>query len=258
MHTEGLKKKEEKQMNDNSLRVSSGLMLRRWTAFGLAIFGMAALTTLTAFPAIVGFMPFWLTGNGEIGRLITYQVLTLVMTVVIAIITARLIPDAFGRYFRVGDLAAPAGPVRVLGIRAGDTWRQIGARFMVIIASVTAAVVLLPAVAGDGFSLGLPYVALALCLAASNAFVEEYLTRFQIVASLRGTMSPGRIAIVSGALFGSAHYLGTPGGPVGVVLAGFLGWLLAKSVLETRGIGWAWFIHFVLDVIIFVAILGSL
>jgi membrane protease YdiL (CAAX protease family) len=169
-----------------------------------------------------------------------------------------LIPDAFGRYFRVGDLAAPAGPVRVLGIRAGDTWRQIGARFMVIIATVTAAVILLPAVAGDGFSLGLPYVALALCLAASNAFVEEYLTRFQIVASLRGTMSPGRIAIVSGALFGSAHYLGTPGGPVGVVLAGFLGWLLAKSVLETRGIGWAWFIHFVLDVIIFVAILGSL
>jgi len=245
-------------MNNNSLRVSSGLMLRRWTAFGLAIFGMAALTTLAAFPAIVGFTPFWLTGNGEIDRLITYQVLTLVMTVVIAIITARLIPDAFGRYFRVGDLAAPAGPVRVLGIRAGDTWRQIGARFMVIIATVTAAVILLPAVAGDGFSLGLPYVALALCLAASNAFVEEYLTRFQIVASLRGTMSPGRIAIVSGALFGSAHYLGTPGGPVGVVLAGFLGWLLAKSVLETRGIGWAWFIHFVLDVIIFVAILGSL
>jgi hypothetical protein len=45
---------------------------------------------------------------------------------------------------------------------------------------------------------------------------------------------------------------------VGVVLAGFLGWFLAKSVLETRGIGLAWFIHFVLDVIIFVAILGSL
>jgi hypothetical protein len=71
-------------------------------------------------------------------------------------------------------------------------------------------------------------------------------------------MSPGRIAIVSGALFGSAHYLGTPGGPSGCLLAGFLGWLLAKSVLETQGIGWAWFIHFVLDVIIFVAILGSL
>jgi uncharacterized protein len=34
-------------------------------------------------------------------------------------------------------------------------------------------------------------------------------------------------------------------------LAGFLGWLLAKSIVETRGIFWAWFIHFLQDVIIF-------
>ena len=245
-------------MNGNSLSVPSGLMFRQWTAFGLALFGLDALISLTAFPVAVGFTPLELTGNGEIDRLITYQVLTLVMTVVIAIITVRLIPDAFGRYFRGGNLAAPAEPVRVLGIRASDTWRQIGARFMVIIAVVTAAVVLLPAVAGDGFSLGLPSVALALGLAASNAFVEEYLIRFQIVASLAGIMSPDHTAIISGALFGSAHYFGTPGGPVGVVLAGFLGWFLAKSVVETRGIGLAWSVHFILDVIIFVAILGGL
>lgn len=33
----------------------------------------------------------------------------------------------------------------------------------------------------------------------------------------------------------------------GVVLAWFLGWILAKSMLETRGLAWAWFIHFVQD-----------
>jgi hypothetical protein len=32
-----------------------------------------------------------------------------------------------------------------------------------------------------------------------------------------------------------------------VVLAWFLGWILAKSMLETRGLAWAWFIHFVQD-----------
>ena len=69
---------------------------------------------------------------------------------------------------------------------------------------------------------------------------------------------PAATAVISGAPFGSAHHFGTPGGPVGVVLAGFLGWFLAKSVVETRGIGLAWSVHFVLDVIIFVAILGGL
>jgi hypothetical protein len=29
-----------------------------------------------------------------------------------------------------------------------------------------------------------------------------------------------------------------------------LGWLLARSVMDTRGMGWAWFIHFLQDVVI--------
>ena len=36
------------------------------------------------------------------------------------------------------------------------------------------------------------------------------------------------------------------------------GWFLAKAVLETGGLGWAWFVHFVQDVIILIAILGAL
>jgi len=31
----------------------------------------------------------------------------------------------------------------------------------------------------------------------------------------------------------------------------FLGWLLAKSIAETEGMFWAWFIHFLQDLIIF-------
>jgi hypothetical protein len=36
-------------------------------------------------------------------------------------------------------------------------------------------------------------------------------------------------------------------------MAGLLGWLLAKSVLETNGIFWAWCIHFLQDIVIFSA-----
>jgi hypothetical protein len=53
------------------------------------------------------------------------------------------------------------------------------------------------------------------------------------------------------AYFGILHFYGVPYGYVGVFLAGFLGWLLAKSMLETRGLFWAWFIHFWQDVWIF-------
>lgn len=35
------------------------------------------------------------------------------------------------------------------------------------------------------------------------------------------------------------------------LLAGVLGYVLAKSVLETQGFFWAWIIHFFQDVVIF-------
>lgn len=55
----------------------------------------------------------------------------------------------------------------------------------------------------------------------------------------------------SALIFGSVHWFGIPGGPVGAVMAGFLGWLLARSIQDTRGIGWAWIVHFCQDVLIF-------
>ena len=69
-------------------------------------------------------------------------------------------------------------------------------------------------------------------------------------------LSDRAIAMLSGALFGSIHFFGIPGGVTGVIVAVFLGWLLCKSILETKGIFWAWFIHFLQDVIIFSALLS--
>lgn len=52
-------------------------------------------------------------------------------------------------------------------------------------------------------------------------------------------------------LFGVGHFYGIPNGVVGVLLTGFLGWFLGKSMLETGGFFWAWLIHFMQDVVIF-------
>jgi len=38
---------------------------------------------------------------------------------------------------------------------------------------------------------------------------------------------------------------------IGVLMAGFLGWLLGKAMVETRGMFWPWCIHLVQDVLIF-------
>ena len=56
---------------------------------------------------------------------------------------------------------------------------------------------------------------------------------------------------MSASFFGIAHYFGTPGGFLGAVASLFMGWMLGKAMLETRGLFWALRIHFLSDVVIF-------
>lgn len=92
---------------------------------------------------------------------------------------------------------------------------------------------------------------LVILFSATNAWSEEIFSRFALVAGLSEKLNPVTICWISGILFGVAHFSGTPGGLSGVFLTGILGWLLAKSVIETRGIGWALIIHFIQDLVIF-------
>ena len=94
----------------------------------------------------------------------------------------------------------------------------------------------------------LPAISIA---AAINAFGEEFEFRSMLLARLEPVFGGQSAILMSSALFGLAHYFGTPGGPLGVVLAGLLGWLLAKSMIETRGFVWAFLLHFIADFIVF-------
>ncbi len=90
----------------------------------------------------------------------------------------------------------------------------------------------------------------SIVFAMSNSFVEESITRLGVVVILKDVLKDKTIPLVSALIFGTAHYWGNPGGIIGVLAAGFLGWLLSKSILETKGIFWAWLIHFLQDIII--------
>lgn len=93
---------------------------------------------------------------------------------------------------------------------------------------------------------------LVLFFSATNAWSEEIFSRFAIVAGLYGKLKPGTICLISAIVFGVPHYFfGTPNGLFGVIMSGFLGWVLAKSVIETKGLGWALLIHFLQDIVIF-------
>ncbi|WP_310570588.1 hypothetical protein [Gemmatimonas sp.] len=58
-----------------------------------------------------------------------------------------------------------------------------------------------------------------------------------LLVPLAGTMNPSLVTLLSPMLFGLPHMRGLPSGLVGALMAGALGWLLARSVLETQGIG---------------------
>jgi uncharacterized protein len=95
-------------------------------------------------------------------------------------------------------------------------------------------------------------VPLVLLFSATNAWSEEIFSRLVIVVGLNGKINPITICWISGIVFGIPHFFfGTPSGLFGIIMSGMLGWFLAKSVIETRGLGWALFIHFLQDVVIF-------
>ena len=191
---------------------------------------------------------------------VSYQAIGLVIAAIFVLLARLTGGSGVLQFLRPHRFSGEVTPVRWLGLRPkdGEGWLQVGANFLVIITLVTAVAVYLPVLrAGElRFSIGgvlLP----ALAFAVANSFTEEVIYRFAVTGVfLQNGLPASSAAIASGVLFGGVHYFGTPGGVAGVLLAGFLGWLLSKSIAETRGFGWAWLIHFVQDVVIFIAILG--
>lgn len=193
-------------------------------------------------------------GSRSIPRYFVYQAVTLAVAL-LAILALWLITGRRLQFLRRGDLAAPARPIAVLGVKDGEPWSAVGRNFAIILCLATAAFLLIgfwPKLAGTTpAAIGLAAL-IALPLSLSNSFIEEIVTRWTIVEGFTGSARLMTLAPwVSAVIFGSVHFIGTPGGPIGSLMAGFLAWLAARSIQDTRGIGWAWFLHFLQDVLIF-------
>jgi membrane protease YdiL (CAAX protease family) len=151
-----------------------------------------------------------------------------------------------------GNLAAPAQPIPFLGLRKPIPWTVFGPALLVVF-GVALPLFLYFTVHPDFTAAGriLHFLPWILLIAALNAANEEFQFRSVLLAHLRNVVSPPEAVLLTAVLFGLGHYYGQPSGPIGVLMAGFAGWIWARSMIETRGFAWAFFIHMVQDIVIF-------
>lgn len=218
----------------------------------LAIVFTSGILFLSGFAYKIGIS---ISQNSYINFQINYQIMLLGIALVSMVSSYVLNPESFKAILSIGHLSAAGQELKILGIKPGDSWLKTGVSLSIIISLVTGVFMFFQL---KGLSIdyrilktGLVWIIL---FALSNSFAEEMIFRVGINGPLAGLLAPNKIFLISAVIFGLAHFKGMPHGVLGVVLAGVLGYVLSKSVHETNGIFWAWFIHFLQDVII----IGSL
>lgn len=161
------------------------------------------------------------------------------------------------QYLAIGDLSEPATGLGILADPGAD-WSQVGVSFALIATTITAIVVGAQARPRPALRAVLPSaLPWAVGISVVNAGVEEVIFRVALGQGLSGLAAGGTIAILSGVLFGVPHWFGNPSRLPGVLMAGFLGWLMATSMIQTGGIAWAWGIHALQDVVILVVLIAG-
>ncbi|MEO8396002.1 MAG: CPBP family intramembrane glutamic endopeptidase [Chloroflexota bacterium] len=158
-------------------------------------------------------------------------------------------------YLTLGKLNATAEADNRLHIPPkAEPWTRLGRNFGLISIAILL-FFMLPAIKPSlsNFSIGLVVFA-AIC-AAINSFAEEFLYRCALLPQLLPFVSKNRTLALVAIWFGLAHYFGIPSGITGVLITALGGWIFAKSMVETRGLGWAWFLHFLSDFTIYLLIL---
>lgn len=156
-------------------------------------------------------------------------------------------------YLVHGKLDAPVGKIKLFGFKEGEIkWSRFGWLSALAIGSGS----LLFLILGGSLQFSdlryLPKLLPSILLfAVMNALYEEVFYRSAVIATLNKHLGKFNLIWIPAVFFGVGHFYGVPYGILGVVMAIFLGWLLSKSMVETKGFFWPWFIHFVQDVLIF-------
>ena len=193
-------------------------------------------------------------GGGPFARSMLGEQLRRLCVALVVIAAFRLLRYRRGDFFLVkGQLDATGAPIRWLGIMRPYSYRRFGPLAALGISLGLGAFLVI----GGGWpdvspgSVSVLTVVAVVVLAAMNAFSENMTYRAAPLATLEPAVGPDQAMLLGAAFFGIGHFYGVPYGIIGVVMAGALGWILNKTMLETKGFAWPWFIHFCQDALIF-------
>ena len=234
------------------LRPLRGFFVVMFAFFGLSLLRLRFNFTLPALQNLFG-------GNVFDGRMQAEQVGKLVVSLAMIGILFLLGYRRREFFLAAGDLRAPIDPVPLLGFPKPVPWPVFGLQWSLYIALGLGVVMYLGMrPGGDTWLHVLPILPSILFYAALNAFNEEITYRSPMLATLEPVGGSRQALWMAAYFFGIAHYFGTPGGILGAFASLFMGWILSKGMVETRGLFWSWWIHFLSDVVIFMFLTAAL
>jgi membrane protease YdiL (CAAX protease family) len=153
-------------------------------------------------------------------------------------------------FLRAGNVHAPS---RIPGTRHRVPWSRFGLPVTILFLAPLAVQLALTVHTDVGeVRRAILLLPLGIAFAALNAVQEEFRFRAAPLAWLVPAVGAEQGIWLTAAAFGLAHWNGHPSGPIGVVMTFFAGALLAKCMLETRGLAWPVTIHAAQDLLIFV------
>jgi membrane protease YdiL (CAAX protease family) len=155
-------------------------------------------------------------------------------------------------YLAVGDVRATAEPMRIPS--KPEPWTKFGRNYAIISVGLLLAF-LIPALQPSLAELSIGLVVFAAVCAGMNAFAEEFLYRAALIPQVLPLFGKSATLLLLPVWFGLAHWFGVPSGLTGVILAAIGGWFFTRSMIETRGIAWAWFLHFLADFTVYLVLL---
>ncbi len=227
--------------------------LQRYFLVFLAIFLVErAWQAVAESPQWLGLFPAF--GTGFLFQLFSIQLGRLV--VALAMI-GSLFVIGFKReetFVGFGNLSAPASPMPVVGVDQSTNWRSLGLRLSLY--AFLALLVIMSIFYGSNLNASalsalLPALPMITLLAAMNSFSEEVTYRAALLAPIHKILGAGQAVWITTVFFGIGHFYWVPAGLLGVLVTGFFGWILARSMVETKGLFWPWFIHLFADLVIF-------
>jgi uncharacterized protein len=201
----------------------------------------------------------WFDSKTFIGQFGGSIALKMVAAGLVVLMLIVLFVDQKSSFLKMGDLRVKADRIDWLGIPQGKiSWGKLA---LISAGLISLGTFLGTVVTVTGFTFvrnldaWISLVPFILLYALGNSLFEGIIYRNTIISSLFSVLDKKDIVMLGAIFFGVAHYFGAPGGPLGIVMSGVLGWYLCRSMVETQGLLSSWLIHFFQDVVIFSAVI---